>query len=230
VPYEGVVTLLQSILDARRTRLVVVTGRNAREVHSLLDLDPPPEVWGVHGAQRLRPDGNCETIEVPFFVVRAVEEAQQWLNHQGLGALAEIKPGSIAVHWRRFEQSAASELRARILLGWFRIAERGSLKLYEFDGGVEMRMADLDKGDAVRTVLNETGPDVPIAYLGDDTTDECAFRALDERGLTVLVRPAPRKTSAQVWIRPPEELLDFFSGWERATASLPKARTAMRSD
>ena len=55
-----------------------------------------------------------------------------------------------------------------------------------------------------------------MAYLGDDLTDEAAFRALDERGLGVLVRPKLRATSADIWIRPPEELLDFLRSWLRA--------------
>ena len=48
------------------------------------------------------------------------------------------------------------------------------MELLEFDGGIEMRMPGLDKGDAVRTILDEIGPEVPVAYLGDDLTDERA--------------------------------------------------------
>ena len=228
-PYDGVTTVLQKIVDAGRTRLVIVTGRDAREVGPLLGLQPSPEVWGAHGLQRLRPDGTCEMPEIPLGVFQALEDARRWLSYQGLESLAESKPGSIAVHWRPFGETAASELRTRILLGWFRIAERGSLKLLEFDGGVEMRMADMDKGDAVRTVLEEVGPDVPIAYLGDDATDEHAFQALEHRGLTILVRPAPRRTAAQVWLRAPENLLQFLSRWEQATQVAAKAYLAAPS-
>ena len=35
-----------------------------------------------------------------------------------------------------------------------------------------------------------TGPDVAMAYLGDDIADEDAFGALTRRGLNVLVRDA----------------------------------------
>lgn len=217
VPYPGVADALQRIIDAGRTRLAIITGRDAREVPLLLDLQPRPDVWGAHGLQRLRPDGTCEMPEIPLLVSHALADARRWLEYQGLLDLAEIKPGSIAVHWRRFGDSA-SELRTRVLLGWFRIADRNSLKLLEFEGGVEMRMAGPHKGDAVRTVLAEVGPDVPVAYLGDDATDERAFQALERRGLTVLVRPTPRRTSAQVWMRVPDDLLEFLSLWEKAAA------------
>jgi len=226
VPYVGMAELLQEIADNGRTRLVIVTGRDAREIGPLLGLRTSLEVWGAHGLQRLRPDGTCEMPEIPLRAEAALDEARGWLRYQGLEDLGEIKPGSIAVHWRALGKTKASLLRGRILLGWFPIAERGCLRLLEFDGGVEIRMPDLDKGDAVRIVLAEVGPGVPVAYLGDDATDEHAFRALGDHGLTVLVRPERRRTSAQAWLKPPEELIEFLTRWREATATTPLAQSA----
>lgn len=226
VPYPGVVDLLQQIVDAERTRVVIVTGRDAREIDPFLRLRPTPEVWGSHGLQRLLPDGTCEMPEIPAHVTEVLEDGRRWLEYQGLDHLAERKPGSIAVHWRALEQAAAEELRGKILTGWFPIAERAALKLLEFDGGVEMRMPDLDKGDAVLTILREMGPNVPTAYLGDDTTDERAFRALGSRGLGVLVRPRIRRSTARVWLKAPDELLEFLSRWLAAIETTQLARSA----
>ena len=231
VPYDGVRNALQNIVNVGRTRMVIVTGRNAYEIGPLLGLQPPPEVWGAHGLQRLRPDGSCEMPRIPGEVAQALDDARRWLTYQGLQDLAEIKPGSIAVHWRSVGETVASEVRFRVLLGWFPIAQRDALKLLEFDGGVEMRTADLDKGDAVRTILAEVGPDVPVAYLGDDATDERAFQALEDQalegsGLTALVRPTPRRTSAEVWLRAPEDLLEFLTRWARATEPATKTLAA----
>jgi trehalose-phosphatase len=151
-------------------------------------------------------------------VAQILEAAKRWLGYQGLLGRAEIKPASIAIHWRALGENEAAELRAKILLGWSRIADGSGLKLLDFDGGVELRMAGLDKGDAVRTIREEVGPEVPMAYLGDDTTDEHAFRALEGGGLTALVRPRPRRTAARVWLRPPEELLQLLTNWSQVTA------------
>jgi len=38
----------------------VITGRPASEIAPLLGLDPALEVWGLHGAERLYPDGRRE--------------------------------------------------------------------------------------------------------------------------------------------------------------------------
>jgi trehalose-phosphatase len=63
--------------------------------------------------------------------------------------------------------------------------------------------------------LSEVSEDSVAAYLGDDVTDEDAFRAIKGRGLSVLVRPEHRETEADVWIRPPDELLEFIGRWRR---------------
>jgi len=68
----------------------------------------------------------------------------------------------------------------------------------------------------VRTILSEVSPEASVAYLGDDETDENAFHALSDRGLKVLVRGKRRKTAADVWLRPPAELLAFLCNWLEA--------------
>ncbi|MFZ1084043.1 MAG: hypothetical protein WAN35_03650 [Terracidiphilus sp.] len=62
-------------------------------------------------------------------------------------------------------------------------------------------------------LLEEFPDDTPVAYLGDDATDEDAFQALSGRGLCVLVRPRWRPSSAHLWLRAPRELRRFLADW-----------------
>ena len=226
VPYAGVREVLQEILDAERTRLIVITGRNAHEINPLLQINPPLEVWGCHGQQHLQIDGTSEMHPLDPNVAQALEDAERWMAYQGLQAMVEAKPTSVAVHWRGLSETDAVELRGRILLGWFPIADRGGLSVVEFDGGIELRLAHRDKSDAVQTILQQLDSSCPVAFLGDDVTDERAFRALAPYGLTVLVRSEYRRTAAQFWLRPPEELLDFLSRWRDACRPIRLAQTA----
>jgi trehalose 6-phosphate phosphatase len=216
LPYPGVTRLLREIMSTGRTRVVMVTGRNALEVAPLLGMHPLPEVWGAHGLQRMRPDGTCETPRLDQGVSQALSDAKKWLTEQKLEQLAEYKPGGIAVHWRGFPEAKATEIRDQVLRGWFQIAQSRFMSVLEFDGGVEIRVPTLDKGDAVRAIVDEMDSATPIAYLGDDTTDERAFKALGPRGLSILVRLEPRRTSAQLWLKPPDDLLDFLQKWLQA--------------
>jgi trehalose 6-phosphate phosphatase len=216
LPYPGVTALLQEIIDIGRTRVVIITGRNAHEVGPLLAVHPIPEIWGCHGLERLRPDGTYETPRVDEPVLRALADADRWLRNQGLHNRAEFKAGAVAIHLRGLDEAAAAEACSRVLLGWRPIAQSTPMELLEFDIGIEMRMPGRDKGDAVRTILEEIGPETPVAYLGDDATDERAFLALGTRGLSALVRPEWRATVAAVWIKPPEGLREFLTRWLQA--------------
>jgi len=145
--------------------------------------------------------------------LNGLSDADGWLGYQQLRHTAEFKAGSIAVHWRGLNEIKTEDLRSRVMLGWRPIAESSGLDLLEFDGGIEIRASEADKGVAVRSFLDEIGADTPAAYLGDDATDESAFQAMQGRGISVLVRPAWRQTAAQFWLQPPEELLDFLKLW-----------------
>jgi trehalose 6-phosphate phosphatase len=212
-PYPGVAQVLEGIIRGGRTRVVIISGRDTSETIPLLGIEPSPEVWGLHGLQRRTPDGRVEMLRLEESYLDALSDADHWLGYQQLRHTAEFKTGSIAVHWRGLTDGGVEELRGRVLLGWKPIAERAGLELLDFDGGIEMRPPEADKGDVVRLLLDEMGPDTPAAYLGDDATDEHAFQAIRGHGLSVLVRPRWRHTAALSWIKPPDELLDFLNKW-----------------
>jgi len=212
-PYPGSAHLLEEVVRSGHTRVVIISGRDTSETIPLLGVAPVPEVWGLHGLQRRKPDGRIETVRIDERYLDALSDANRWLECQHLQHAAEIKTGSVAVHWRGLTDSGVEELRRRLLAGWNPIAEHSGMELLEFDGGIEIRAPEVDKGDVVRIVLSEMDPDTPAAYLGDDATDERAFRAISGRGLSVLVRPRWRQTAAQLWLKPPGELLDFLTRW-----------------
>ncbi len=223
-PYPCISELLKDIMETGRTRLVVITGRRAQEVIPLLKLSPAPEVWGTHGLERLYTDGTYEPPEIDPYSSDALDAARVWAERFDLGDLVEKKPGSVAVHWRDLAEEKAAAIRNKVLMGWMSIADSACLTLEEFDGGVEMRLTGRNKGDAVRTILSEMDEYAPVAYLGDDQTDEDAFYALRDRGLRVLVRPYWRETAADVWLRPPVQLAAFLLDWLHACRLAPLNR------
>jgi len=215
-PYPGIALLLQEIVRDVRSRVVVISGREVTDLLPLLDIHPRPEIWGIHGLQRLRSDGSTEMPHLDPQTLHGLSDAERWLSYKHLRHRAEFKPGGIAIHWRGLSPLDIADLRARVLLGWRPIVAENGLDLLEFDGGIEIRARKANKGDAVRGFLEEISPSMPVAYLGDDTTDEQAFHAMGGRGITVLVRPEWRETSAQLWLQPPGELMDFLKLWLRS--------------
>jgi trehalose-phosphatase len=214
-PWAGVKELLAGIARQGSTRMVVVTGRPAQEIAPLLGLDPPLEVWGLHGAERLHPDRRRELDEPPAETRRKLDELRAMLRHDSLGGLYEDKENGAVMHWRGASAKQAWVIEQKTRALFEPLARMDGLSLLQFDSGLELR-AGRDKGGAVKAIVSESRSAAPVAFLGDDITDEAAFRAVKcagARGLSVLVRDEPRKTDADVWLRPPAELKSFLKRW-----------------
>jgi trehalose-phosphatase len=215
-PYDGVVERLNRVQAESDTRLVIVTGRAIDHLLPLLALDRTPEIWGSHGWERLRPDGIHEHAQPAAAARSALGAARTSAIADGLAERCEVKPASIACHWRGLPEAQRERLRARIDALWSPLARGPDLDLHAFDGGVELRARGRNKGTAMRDILADQPAGTAVAYLGDDLTDEDAFKALKGHGLGILVRPQARASLADAWIRPPGDLLDFLSLWHAA--------------
>lgn len=218
-PYPQVVPLLNSILSCGRSRVVIVTGRPIVEVEALLGPLQSVEIWGSHGLEHRLADGTYRQLAIAPATTELLKQAESWLTAEGYAERTEIKPGGLAVHWRGMADAEIENIREPLYKGLSAFAEQSSLKLLGFEGGLELRVAHPNKGDAVTTLLSDMDLTTPVVYLGDDLTDEDAFEALRPRGLGILVRPEFRETSAQLWLRPPDELLDFLQQWLNSISS-----------
>jgi trehalose-phosphatase len=218
-PWAGVRELLNQIQSQKKTRLEVVSGRPGAEIVRLLDLKTPPTVWGLHGAERLNPDGNREMEPTADQARAHLDALGARLRDDAFGGLFEEKPNAVVVHWRGVAPRRAREIEKRTRELFEPLAQTDGLQLLEFECGLELR-AGRDKGGAVKAILEELGVNgaakFPATYLGDDITDESAFAALKGRGLSVLVRKEWRETKADVWLKPPEELRKFLRMWLEA--------------
>jgi trehalose 6-phosphate phosphatase len=212
-PYPGVLPLLQNIINRSRSRVAVITGRPIAELHALLTPLRDLEIWGSHGLEHLTANGTYRQSAVAPETAALLSDSESWLSTAGLAHRTEIKPGGIAVHWRGLPPAEIERIRAGACKGLMPYSQQPGLKLLEFDGGLELCVAHPDKGDALASILATVDPQTPVAYLGDDITDEAAFASLNSRGTTILVRAEHRETQAQIWLRPPDELIAFLQQW-----------------
>ena len=212
-PYEGVPEALERIMEDTDTRLVVVSGRWTKDLVRLLDLNPPPEMFGSHGLERLFPDGRYEVLHLDDGAVAGLAEIDAMAIQDGFEERIERKPGCLALHWRGLESQEIPGLRRMVEENWGKIARASGLMVTEFNGGMEIRASDRDKGDVVGMVLGEEGKGTVAAYLGDDRTDEDAFEAINGKGLGILIAGQDRPSKASVRLSPPGDVLAFLGRW-----------------
>jgi trehalose 6-phosphate phosphatase len=211
LPYPNVCAVLRRIAAAGRTRIVIVSGRRLEDLRAPLAMLPHHEVWASHGWEWTG-RGVADRHMPPHHIREALSHARARILSLVLpGARLETKVASIALHWRGLRSPAASSVQAAATEAWEGFVG-DDLDLLPFDGGLEIRARGHDKGDAVRAVLSACS-DAACAYLGDDVTDEDAFRAILPHGLGVLVRERPRATLARLWLSRPHEITAFLERW-----------------
>jgi trehalose-phosphatase len=231
-PYIGVSQRLLRLASAPLLRLVLISGRPARELASLLPLSLKVEIWGSHGRERLNPDGGYAGVSLRPRQQQCLKQLEAALEREGFAWVVERKIGSLAIHTRGLHQEQSRyviDLARDFYCSVADNEEDPDLEWLPFDGGIELRGVGYTKATAVHSILRDEPPRTPAAYLGDDQTDEDAFAALRERqprnlSLSVLVRSELRPSAADLWLIPPTELLAFLDRWLMAVGQPTGAR------
>jgi trehalose 6-phosphate phosphatase len=175
-PHPEVPDLLTAL--AERFPLYVITGRHLEGLASLLDR-PLPAVGPARDAGGDARGGGAATI--PESAREALDRLRASVPEVE-GIRVEAKGPSFAVHYR----GAPDEEAARAALeAWAEGVPEG-LSVIRGKKVVELRPEGHSKGVAVARLAREYPEHTPV-YLGDDVTDEDAFRALPEPAVTVKV-------------------------------------------
>lgn len=219
-PYEGVSEILDAILTAAHTRVVLITGRAIRDLLPLINFSTLPEIWGSHGCERRYPDGQFVQLPLDAPELAALDQAWHWACTAGIAEYAERKASAVALNFRGMSDGELDGLRERCERIWADLAADTDLQVKGYDGGIELRAVQHHKGIAVEGILATMHEHPAAAFLGDDLTDEDAFRELNAKGgLTILVRSALRPSEAQLWMQPPDELLCFLRRWHEVASA-----------
>ena len=166
IPYPGVEDRLATLSELSRVRLVLVSGRSARELHDLLRPGIRAEIWGSHGREQLKSDGTYKLFALSPVQQAALEQVGREMSALGFSEDAGSQAHLLAVHWRSFEPATQERIRSSVESVFARLAEAGGLHLLPFDGGAELRSTDRTKGTAVAQILSEEPADAPGSLPG----------------------------------------------------------------
>lgn len=200
---------------AERFPVVIVSGRGREDVARLVGVESLIYA-GSHGFDiaGLAAGGRPIRHEVAGRFRPALRQAANDLKTALAsvpGVLVEDKRFAVAVHYRLAPADRIADIEAavdRALASCPDLKKTGGKKVFDLRPAIEW-----DKGKAVLWLLEALdlrGDEVVPIYIGDDTTDEDAFRALGDRGLTILVTREPRPTAAAYTLQDPGEVGDFL--------------------
>ncbi|CAN1343407.1 Probable trehalose-phosphate phosphatase J, partial [Linum perenne] len=138
------------------------------------------------------------------------------------GAKVENNKFCVSVHFRCVEEKKwndVAEAVKSVLKKYPKLRLSHGRKVLEIRPTIKW-----DKGKALEFLLESLGfancTDVFPVYIGDDRTDEDAFKVLKERGqgFGILVSKVPKETNASYALQEPTEVMDFLQrlvNWKR---------------
>lgn len=218
--------------------VAVVTGRPARQVVALGDLDDLGDalgqrgevlrVYGQYGHERWSsaqrrvigprpPHGLASFLRELPSILRRCEASTAFVEDKGL---------AVAVHTRRMDDP--DQAFARLLPALTLAASRHDMVVEPGKQVIEVRPPGTDKGDVVRELARDFAAK-GFCFIGDDLGDLDAFaavRELDDEGLdTLLVCSASDEESAliplsDVVVSGPDGVLEFLRRYAADAAAL----------
>lgn len=216
----------------RRCAVIIVSGRDLGKLRQLVQLG---HVWyaGSHGFEIVGPEGSIEQLERGTDFLPELDEVERALREALAdveGHAVERKKFSIAVHYRQVAEDAVGKLRSildKTLSSHPRLRLGHGKKVFEMRPDI-----DWNKGEAVRWILQQVGPEqpgiMPLYVGGDDITDEDAFHVLAGRGLCIAVRhDESRQTAADYAVadtRDVKRLLEMLAAIAAGVEAEPGAR------
>lgn len=179
---------LKKLLKRRNVRIAIVTGRSLPDIRRRIRL---PGLYYVanHG---------MEVFYKDRFLLkkgRQFERPLKCFGDEMISTLAHI-PGifieekglSIAVHFRRVERKYHGLVKKVVHEVAEPIVKKYDLELTKGKMVLELRPAAVwNKGSAVKWLWKKIAPAYFPVYVGDDVTDEDAFKALKNHGLTIRI-------------------------------------------
>lgn len=167
-------------LAGRYAIMACITGRRATDARRMVSIGSIAYV-GNHGGETLRPGATRpevdQGLEREARRVRTFATEADSADLMRLKVRLEDKDTIVAFHWRGApDESAARAALAEVA----RDAQAAGLVTHWGRKVLEVRPpVALDKGVGIRRLLSGTGVTAAV-YVGDDTTDLDAFRALGE--------------------------------------------------
>jgi trehalose 6-phosphate phosphatase len=202
-------TILHTL--AAKMPVAILSGRELEDVRKRVGIDGIVYA-GSHGFDIAGPRGLRMQEATEFLPALHAAENELREKLDGIaGALIERKCFSIAAHYRNVNESDLPKLKrvvSEIATRHRELRRIDGKKVYELLPNVEW-----DKGKAVLWLLAKLDLEHPKArpiYIGDDRTDEDAFRALEQRGVGILVSEDPRPTAARYSLSNPTEVERFL--------------------
>jgi trehalose 6-phosphate synthase/phosphatase len=185
-PDNAVKEMLLQLSADERNHVVVISGRDLSSLDRWLG-EFPITLVAEHGASfKPRNASWQQMVSVSDLWKEEIRRIMQLFVLRCAGSFIEEKTNTIAWHYRN-TQAGLGFSRSRELLNTLsQLIQNTTLQVIDGNKVVEVRISGFDKGATALKIVNEMDPDF-VLCIGDDTTDEDMFKALEGEAYTIKV-------------------------------------------
>jgi trehalose 6-phosphate phosphatase len=230
-PHRETLVAVKKLASLPNTHVALISGRSLQDLSALTGSPSAVRMIGSHGSEF--DVGFARTLPPPTVELLGRVTAEiEAIAGRAEGVIVETKPASVAFHYRNVSSAEiAAELLDAVLHGPGAhpgvYVRRGKMV-------VELSVMATDKGAALDDIRTQTGASVAV-YLGDDVTDEDAFKVL--RGPDLAVKVGEGESSAKARLNDTAEVARFLAAlaerrgaWLAGSHSAPIERHSLLSD
>jgi trehalose 6-phosphate synthase/phosphatase len=207
-PDNAVRDLLFRLSSDSRNHVVVISGRDLSSLDRWLG-ELPITLVAEHGASfKMRNATWQQMVSVSDLWKEEIRRVMQLFVLRCAGSFVEEKTNTIAWHYRN-TQAGLGFSRSRELLNTLsQLTQNTTLQVIDGNKVIEVRIAGFDKGATALKIVGEMDPDF-VLCMGDDTTDEDMFKALEGEAYTIKVNTGA--SAAQYTILSQQEVLPLLN-------------------
>lgn len=208
--------LLDLLSKKKNCRIAVISGRALADIKKRIGLKNVI-YSGNHGFQIGGPKikhGLPVSSEYKKALLRIKTQLKEKLSGTK-GTFIEDKGFSLALHFRLVDKGGLSFVKTTFCKSIVPYLVKNKIKIRSGKKVLEvMPPVDWDKGKVVlwlltKQILAFKKKNIFPVYIGDDVTDEDAFRALKGKGLTIFVGK-PGNSKADYYLKNAEEVVKFM--------------------
>ncbi|HEX5113337.1 MAG TPA: bifunctional alpha,alpha-trehalose-phosphate synthase (UDP-forming)/trehalose-phosphatase [Saprospiraceae bacterium] len=185
-PTAEVISWLKAITRDDKNQVAIISGRKLKTLEQWFQ-NIPIHLIGEHGiwtrlaGHERKREAASDLSEIEL--IRATLELYvDWCP----GSFLEEKENSMAWHYREVKPQNGFKQSRELIECLFHLLRNSKFDLIDGNKVVEIRPSTINKGTAAIKVEHILAPDF-IIVIGDDTTDEDMFEALQQNAITIKV-------------------------------------------
>jgi len=189
VPAQELKDTLSRLAADKTNNVVIISGREAATLDKWFG-NMQLILVAEHGASIRKPGEQWEHLVSPSDQWKdEIRNIFQVFVSRCVGSFIEEKKYSIAWHYRNVQRDLGSSMSRDLVNNLSQFLQNTMLQVVHGSKVVEVRMSGYDKGIIALKIVNDSKPDF-ILCIGDDTTDEDMFKALQGKAYTIKVSQA----------------------------------------